>query len=192
MSDLPALDVTLRDRRPEDVPALARWLTDPAAEWRAWDAPYTPPAQTTETMRAYVKYLRQTTPDPDERLVVVGGQVIGMVNRSEEEPVGGGWWDLGILLLDPASWGGGVGTRALGLWVQDTLDWTDAHTLTVTTWSGNERMIRLARRLGFAECMRVREARVVGGVRHDSVRLDLLRREWPGQWTGGKGPGGPA
>ena len=44
VTDLCAPDVTLRDRRPEDVPALARWLTDPAAEWRAWDAPYTPAA----------------------------------------------------------------------------------------------------------------------------------------------------
>mgnify|MGYP002652336215 CR=1 FL=1 len=38
--------------------------------------------------------------------------------------------------------------------------------------------IRAARRLGFRECARVREARVVNGERFDSVRFDLLRREW--------------
>ncbi|MGX9686364.1 GNAT family N-acetyltransferase [Deinococcus wulumuqiensis] len=178
MPDPSAPTVLLRDRRPDDLPTLERWLTDEAAQWREWDAPYTPPGQTSETMQAYIRYLAATPPDADERVIEVGGAVVGMVNRSEEEPAGGGWWDLGILIYDPAYWGGGVGTRALALWVQDTLDWTDAHTLTVTTWSGNERMIRAARRLGFQECSRVREARVVGGRRYDSVRLDLLRREW--------------
>ncbi|GBF05081.1 acetyltransferase [Deinococcus aerius] len=174
------LPVTLRDRRPDDLPILSRWLTDPGAEWRRWDAPYFHARTTTQTMQTYVAHLAQTPPDPDEQVIDVDGECVGMVNRSEEPPEGGGWWDLGILIYDPAHWGSGVGTRALGLWVQDTLDWTDAHVLTVTTWSGNERMIRAARRLGFRECCRVREARVVGGVRFDSVRLDLLRSEWEG------------
>ncbi len=172
------LPVTLRDRQPRDLPILSRWLTDPEAEWRRWDAPYFHAPTTTQTMQTYVAHLAQTPPDPDEQVIDVDGECVGMVNRSEEEPAGGGWWDLGILIYDPAHWGGGVGTRALSLWVQDTLDWTDAHVLTVTTWSGNERMIRAARRLGFQECGRVREARVVGGQRFDSVRLDLLRAEW--------------
>ena len=175
----PLLPVTLRDRRSDDLPTLTRWLTDPQAEWRRWDAPYFHPQATTRTMRAYVEHLAENAPDADEQVIDVDGECVGMVNRSEEEPAGGGWWDLGILIYDPRYWGGGIGTRALALWVQDTLDWTDAHVLTVTTWSGNTRMIRAARRVGFQECGRVRGARVVGGERFDSVRLDLLRAEWP-------------
>lgn len=177
-NDLTALPVVLRDRQPDDIPEMARWLTDPQAAWRDWDSPYMPAGQTTETMEAYVRFMQATAPEADERVIDVGGLVVGMVNRDEEEPAGGGWWDLGILIFNPDYWGGGVGSRALKLWVQDTLDWTDAHTLTFTTWSGNERMIRAARRLGFRECARVREARVVNGERFDSVRFDLLRREW--------------
>lgn len=176
--DLRDFPVVLRDRQPADLPTLARWLTDEEAEWRQWDAPYTPAAQADKLLSGYVRSMRLLPPDADEQVIDVGGVVVGMVNRSEESHGGSGWWDLGILIYDPAYWGGGVGTRALSLWVQDTLDWTDAHTLTVTTWSGNERMIRAARRLGFTECSRVREAWDVGGVRYDSVRLDLLRREW--------------
>ncbi|GAA5513425.1 hypothetical protein Dcar01_02160 [Deinococcus carri] len=170
--------VVLRDRQPRDLPVLTRWLTDPRAEWRRWDAPYTPAATTTETMRAYAAYLTQNGPDADERVIDVGGECVGMVNRSEEEPAGGGWWDLGILIYNPAYWGAGVGTQALALWVADTFEWTNAHVVTVSTWGGNERMIRAARRLGLRECARVREAYVVEGQRFDSVRLDLLRREW--------------
>lgn len=173
-----ARTVTLRGRRPRDLPVLRRWLADAHAEWRNWDAPYFHAASTTATLQAYVERLERTPTRPDERVIDVGGECVGMVNRSQEEPAGGGWWDLGILIYDPAHWGGGIGTRALSLWVTATLDETDAHVLTFTTWGGNTRMIRAARRLGFQEAARIREARLVGGVRHDSVRLDLLRREW--------------
>lgn len=174
----PAQEVTIRGRRPRDLSTLQRWLTDPQAEWRRWDAPYFPAASTTASLKAYVEHLARTPPDPHQRVIDLGGRCVGMVNRSEEEPAGGGWWDLGILLYDPALWGQGLGSSALRQWVQATFDETEAHVLTFTTWSGNERMIRAARRLGFQEAGRVREARVVAGQRYDSVRLDLLRREW--------------
>lgn len=177
-TDLQHLQVILRDRRPADLPVLARWLGDPQAQWRQWDAPYLHAKETTETLQAYLRYLENSPPAADQLVIELGGQVVGMVNRSEEPPEGGGWWDLGILIYNPEYWGGGIGTRALARWVQDTLDWTDAHTLTVTTWSGNQRMIRAAQKLGFQEWMRVREARVVNGQRYDSIKLGLLRREW--------------
>ncbi|WP_221089884.1 GNAT family N-acetyltransferase [Deinococcus aquaedulcis] len=176
---VPAL--TLRGRRPRDLSVLRRWLTDPAAEWRQWDAPYFHAAQTTEALERYAERLAETPPSLHERVIDLGGQCIGMVNRAEEDPASGGWWDLGVLIYDPAHWGQGLGTAALRQWVQATLDETEAHVLTFTTWSGNTRMIRAAQRLGFQEAGRVREARLVGNERHDSVRLDLLRREWPGE-----------
>ncbi|AIZ46157.1 acetyltransferase [Deinococcus radiopugnans] len=170
--------VTLRGRRPRDLPVLRRWLADADAEWRRWDAPYFHAAATTASLLAYVERLERTPTRSDERVIDVDGECVGMVNRSQEEPAGGGWWDLGILIYDPAHWGHGIGTRALRLWVTATFDETDAHVLTFTTWGGNERMIHAARRLGFLEAARIREARLVDGVRYDSVRLDLLRREW--------------
>ena len=47
--------------------------------------------------------------------------------------------------------------------MQATLDETDAHVLTFTTWGGNERMLRAAHRLGFREAARIREARAGPG-----------------------------
>lgn len=179
MTSLPyAQTVTLRGRRPRDLPVLRRWLADPLAEWRKWDAPYFHAASTTATLQAYVERLERTPTRSDERVIDVDGECVGMVNRSQEEPAGGGWWDLGILIYDPAHWNQGIGTRALSLWVTATFDETDAHVLTFTTWGGNERMIHAAQRLGFREAARIREARMVDGQRYDSVRLDLLRREW--------------
>lgn len=172
--------VTLRGRRPRDLPVLRRWLTDPQAEWRRWDAPYFHAQATTEALELYVERLAELPPHPNERVIDLGGGCIGMVNRSEEDPQDGGWWDLGILIYDPQHWGRGIGTQALRLWVDATFNETGAHVLTFTTWGGNERMIRAAQRLGFREAARVREAREVNGRRFDSVKLDLLRREWRG------------
>ncbi len=170
--------VSIRGKRPKDLLTTKRWLIDPEAEWRKWDAPYFHTVITTEALIKYAERLEQLPPNPNERVIDLDGQCIGMVNRAEEDPEGDGWWDLGILIYDPQHWGKGIGTRALKLWVQATLDETDAHVLTFTSWSGNERMIKAAQRLGFKEAARIREAREVNGKRYDSVKLDLLRSEW--------------
>lgn len=77
-----------------------------------------------------------------------------------------------------------VGTRALGLWTAATFADTDAHVLTLTTWSGNARMLRAEQRCGDRECAQIPEARHWQGRRHDSVKLAALRRDWPGASAG--------
>jgi len=42
-------------------------------------------------------------------------------------------------------------------------------------------MIGAGLKVGFRECARIREARLWQGTRYDSVKLDLLRSEWPEQ-----------
>ena len=41
------------------------------------------------------------------------------------------------------------------------------------TWSGNERMIRLAEKLGFTECCRKPEIRTVRGQRYDGLTFQI-------------------
>ena len=79
------------------------------------------------------------------------------------------------MIYDPAHWGGGLGREALRQWTNLTFAETDAHVLTLTTWSGNERMVRSAARVGYQECGRVPEARAWQGRRCDRVRLARLR-----------------
>ncbi len=118
-------------------------------------------------------------PNPHLRILDLGGQCIGQVSRSEEAPAGGGWWDLGILIFDPAYWGGGLGTQALRLWTAATFAGTEAQVLTLTTWGGNERLIRAGERAGYHECARIPQARRWQGQRWDSVKLACLRPDEP-------------
>lgn len=173
--------LTLRERQPGDLPTLHRWLhaeTDP--EWKRWDAPYFHAARPASalSLAEYTERAQAEPPSPHRQIIALEGTCIGMVTRWEEAPAGGGWWELGVLIYDPAHWGGGLGTRALGLWTDATFRETDAHVLTLTTWSGNGRMVRAAARVGYHECGRVPEARAWNGQRWDSVRLARLRRGW--------------
>ena len=51
----------------------------------------------------------------------------------------------------------------------------------LTTWSGNERMIRVAEKLGMQMEARIRKVRYYDGHYYDSIRMGILREEWTGE-----------
>lgn len=87
--------------------------------------------------------------------------------------------EIGIVILNEAYWGRGIGSVALEKWTTEIF-----HThkelvrLGLTTWSGNHRMIKLAEKLSF-KCEAVyRKARIVRGEYYDSISYGILREEW--------------
>lgn len=167
------MTVRLRPIGPDDLGFLWHWqheVTDP--EWKRWDGPYFP-AGPTPTREEFDR--RQRLGSTDRLLIEVAGAPAGVVTRHEEDPAGGGWWELGIVLYDPASWGGGIGRAALMSWTARTFAETGAHVVTMTTWSGNQRLIRAGLAAGYVECGRVPGARAWLGRRWDSVKLCHVR-----------------
>ncbi|MFP7696590.1 GNAT family N-acetyltransferase [Trueperella sp. LYQ143] len=171
------MTVSLRPLSESDLPFLYHWLyevTEP--QWKQWDGPYFAPAP----HLTYDKFCQSSwacSTDNNRRIIDVAGKPVGIVTRHEEDPVGGGWYETGIVIYDPQHWKHGIGTQALSLWTKLTFAETNAHLLTLTTWSGNERMIRCGRRIGFTECARIPQARLWDGKRWDSVKLVILRSE---------------
>lgn len=159
----------------DDLIWLWHWNVEvPAAEWKRWDGPYFGDVDDRD-YREFAEEWRPRLASGDRALITVEGHRCGFVNRFEEPPTGGGWWELGIVIFEPELWGQGIGRAALRRWVNQTFEETDAHVLTLATWSGNSRMIRCAQRLGFTECGRVPEARFWGGRRWDQVTMALGR-----------------
>lgn len=109
-------------------------------------------------------------PDTD-RLI---GQVTWYFESRESN-----WRRMGILLFDPACWGGGRGTEAIRRWTGYLFATTDVVRLDFATWSGNPGMLGIGRNLGFVEEARFRDAREVNGGRYDSVVMGVLRGDWP-------------
>jgi RimJ/RimL family protein N-acetyltransferase len=53
----------------------------------------------------------------------------------------------------------------------------------LTTWSGNQRMIRCAEKLGMKLEGRLRKCRFYNGEYYDSIRMGVLREEWENLWN---------
>ncbi|PUB24432.1 RimJ/RimL family protein N-acetyltransferase [Promicromonospora sp. AC04] len=208
--------VTLRGWTGPDLDAYRAWLR-PEHDWHRWDGPYYPVPTGEQADVLVAKLARSNdltwpttaaptsgpaapasaappdapTSDPESlppgRLVVdVGGELVGTVawyweSRETE------WARLGVTVYDPAERGRGIGRAALSLWTSFLFQRTPWVRLDFATWSGNRAMLGVGRALGFVEEARFRQARVVDGVRHDSVVMGVLRDEWrelPGRRPG--------
>jgi RimJ/RimL family protein N-acetyltransferase len=178
--------VVLRDFVASDVPVLREWLR-PHHEWHRWDGPYfarpSPEVADAICARLSTRIDTGSLPTPRDRLAITrpsDDALLGQVSwywESEETD----WRRIGVVLYDPASWSGGLGTEAVALWTTYLFESTDIVRLDYATWSGNKRMCRVGQKLGWTEEARFRQARVVNGQRFDSVVYGVLRSEWMGR-----------
>ncbi len=105
-------------------------------------------------------------------------EIIGEVSwywKSEETY----WLEIGIVIFDENFWNKGIGFSALRLWINEVFkEKTEIIRIGITTWSGNDGMIKLAKKLGMKEEARYRKARIVNGKYFDSVSYGILKKEW--------------
>ena len=86
--------------------------------------------------------------------------------------------ELGLTIGEPDAWSRGYGTEAATLLIRFVFERLNLRRVEIRTWDGNERVLRLAARLGFVEEGRLRQAQVVLGAYRDTVVLGLLRDEF--------------
>lgn len=176
-------NVVLRDWKEKDL-ALFRSAFTSATEWLRLDAPYLA-APTGDDLEALIEKKRVAIQAdksvPRSELVVADSSSDDLVGRvisywQSKETL---WLSVGIDIFFEARWGAGLGHEALGLWCEYLFDaMPNLARLDLRTWAGNERMVRLARRLGFQEEARFRKARVVDGRYFDALGFGVLREEW--------------
>ena len=193
-------DIVLRDYRESDIEDEVRWNTVDTA-WGDWDAPW----EREESFRAFdevayrrrrLDWLAAKAPKGDElrwslEIDTADGTHIGAVaaylmtadfqwrdHGPEEVPGPDTPVALGLDIMDSGYWSGGWGTKALTAWVRYWLD-RGCRELYTQTWSGNTRMIGLAKKLGFVEYLRKPGIRQVRGEVYDGLtfRLDVGRWE---------------
>ena len=92
---------------------------------------------------------------------------------SDEEAATKPWHRaLGIDILNDRYWGKGYGRTALEGWIRYLRE-RGLRELYLQTWSGNERMIHVAKKLGFRECARRVGVRVWQGQNYDALTFRL-------------------
>ncbi|MGE7602426.1 GNAT family N-acetyltransferase [Peribacillus sp. NPDC097675] len=160
----------------EDLPRLWELMyKDESPEWKKWDAPYfehkhIPFDEFVSKKESYV--------NQDNRWAIeVNGEVIGTVSYYWEHEASY-WLEMGIGIYTPNLWSGGYGTKALRLWIDHLFQTLPLVRVGYTTWSGNERMIKLGEKLGMTMEARLRKCRLYNGEFYDSIRMGILREEW--------------
>lgn len=184
-------NIRLRHVSLDDLPAYRRWQ-QPGHAWQALDGPYYP-KPTSEQVEKTIEMIQKriaagNLPPEPTRLMIADKQTdafIGQVSRywiSEET----NWSAVGIVIFDPDQWGRGIGFEALGLW-SDYLfrQFTDWVRLDLRTWSGNQGMVHLAKKLGYQQEACFRKARIVDGEYFDGLGFGILREEWQAKFPEG-------
>ena len=85
---------------------------------------------------------------------------------------------LGIIIGDKAYWGRGYGEDAVRLTLDYGFGVLGLNSVELGVYAFNRRAIRCYEKVGFREIGVRRQARVVGGVAHDVVAMDILASEF--------------
>ena len=144
-------------------------------EWKKWDAPYFPLQQ--QSYETFLVSKDQWLSKENFWAIEIDGVVIGVVSYYwEHEP--SKWLEIGIVLHEANAWGKGIGTRVLRLWINHLFTTMPLERVGFTTWSGNDRMMRVGEKLGMQLEGRIRKVRIYEGRYYDSIRMGILREEW--------------
>ncbi|OEH94041.1 GNAT family N-acetyltransferase [Bacillus solimangrovi] len=174
--------VTLRDFTKDDIQRMWYWEYEANdREHIQWNGPYFPREQMSmeEYTKNYIYLLEEVNNNQTRSKLVIekDGEFIGSVGWywvSEATK----WCENGLVIYDSRYWSGGFGFDAYVMWTDYLFTEMDIARIGISTWSGNERMIRLAKKCGMIEEARIRKARIVNDTYFDSIKMGILREEW--------------
>ena len=169
-------ELVIRPIREEDLPRLWNLIyKEEAPEWKKWDAPYF--EHKTIAFDTFTEQSENYVARDNFWGIEVDGVLFGIVSYYwEHKP--SYWLEMGIVFHEAPSWGKGLGTRALKLWIDHLFSTMPLVRVGYTTWSGNTRMIRVGEKLGMTMEARIRKVRFYNGEYYDSIRMGILREEW--------------
>ena len=184
--------IILRDFLTSDIEKRIYWETV-ETEWQQWDAPWEYEGLTEEEkqeeLENYIASLRRWV-EQDERLPeekvryrfqialnnencdYIGWCTAYCIDEDYSYTDDEGYLAVGINIPEITSRGKGYATEALCIFIQYLLKHNERPLFT-QTWSGNERMIHVAEKIGFKECFRKNSYRKVRGERYDGLTFKL-------------------
>lgn len=148
-------------------------------EWSKWNSPYFDEYLSYDSFEGFkaskvFKYLLSDAC----RGIFVEDEPIGMVSRYWENEMTR-WLEIGIIIYSSSKWSKGLGSIALNQWITTTFtDFTEIEHIGLTTWSGNQRMMRAAENIGMIQEACIRKVRYFEGIYYDSVKYGITRDEW--------------
>ena len=142
--------VTLRDTTADDLNDYRNWFKA-GMEWTKWDAPWEEMSEdyATSFIDNLSKRIQRGAQKLKTRLEIwVDNTHIGWVSCYYIE-INPESLAVGISIPEMSYWGRGIGREALEMWIQYLFQTRPLEQIYCQTWSGNERMVRLALSMGF-------------------------------------------
>lgn len=196
-------DIVLRDFKESDIEKRIYWETV-ETEWQQWDAPWEYEGLSEsekeselqgyiQSMHRWVKRDSQLTDEQTRYRFQIA------LNNEQQDYIGWcnaycidgdysytddeGYCAVGINIPEVSERGKGYATRALCMFIQYLLD-RGENPIFTQTWSGNHRMIHVAEKIGFEECRRKENFRMVRGKRYDGLTFRLNEEKFKKFWKG--------
>ncbi|WMM27012.1 GNAT family protein [Tissierella sp. MB52-C2] len=183
----------LRDYIITDIEDDIRWMTT-EVQWHDWDAPWEAEEQLLkfnpdEFREKQIKRLKKVRSSGILRTsfeictkdgVHIGGCNSYLIDDKYEwipnTKDNKGYRTLGIDICEKSYWNKGFGTQVLVALINYYID-HEINEIYTQTWSGNHRMVNLAKRIGFVECECLENSVLVRGNMYDGLtfKLDMDR-----------------
>lgn len=184
--------IILRDFIESDIEKRIYWETV-ENEWQLWDGPWEYEGLTyeekEENLNSYIKTMRRWV-EYDKNLAsdAIRYRYQIVIDNENQDYIG--WCSaycidedcnyieedkllaVGIDIPDSKARGKGYGAQALCMFIKYLLD-KGIDDIYTQTWSGNERMIHIAEKIGFEEHRRKNDFRVVRGKKYDGLTFRL-------------------
>lgn len=179
-----SINIVLRELKIEDLEDYLYW-NHPSREFHKYNGPYFE-KDNEEELKKYVddlraQFLRGEKNVFKNRKIIANkdtDEIIGQVNwywESQETF----WMEIGIAIFNENYWGHGIGYEALKIWIDEVFkENPQIIRIGLSTWSGNERMMKLSEKLGLKKEAVYRKARIVNNEYYDSVSYGILKEEW--------------
>jgi RimJ/RimL family protein N-acetyltransferase len=160
---------------PEDAEAWARWHNDLQVSLPLGDEAYTPfPLPKSE--EAVASIIR----DQDHVFSIVDLEMDEVIGRCMLFDID--WVNrmamLGIVIGEQAYWGRGYGQEATRLLLDYGFNLLNLNSVMLGTFAFNQRAIHCYEQVGFKVIGRRRQARIIAGVKHDVLLMDILADEF--------------
>ena len=189
-------DIVLRDYVLADVEDEIRWTNEETA-WFYADTPWmTLEKEDPDTLRREMTEIISSMTEDAIRWrfeIEISGRHVGMVSsyylddtfqsipwssidQKKNARENGAIRTLGIEICETDCWGKGYGTQALTA-LMDYYRSFGENRFFLETWSGNQRMMSCAKKLGFTEAGRRKNEICVSGQYHDEM---ILEKRFPG------------
>ena len=177
--------IILRDTEEKDIKDYVRWNTV-ETEWQNWDEPWKNSAvsqevaeETARLMLYNLKFKQKFGNDNAirkhmeilinvEKRTHIGWVSRYFINENYIPAENGKYVAVGVDIVPPDIRGQGYGYDALTAFIDYLLEKGEKEIYT-QTWSGNERMINLAKKAGFVEYDREIGIRTVNGKKYDEI-----------------------